>query len=103
MDTHSSILAWRIPGTVSLVGCHLWGCTELDTTEATAAAAIRTLAASGHGGDDCPGRTMRQLSGMIKLFYILREVWGTQVYTSVISNHTIELRSVPFNVCKLLS
>jgi len=105
MDTHSSILAWRIPGTVSLVGCHLWGCTELDTTEATAAAAaaIRTLAASGHGGDDCPGRTMRQLSGMMKLFYILREVWGTQVYTSVISNHTIELRSVPFNVCKLLS
>ena len=63
----------------------------------------RTLAASGHGGDDCPGRTMRQLSGMIKLFYILREVWGTQVYTSVISNHTIELRSVPFNVCKLIS
>jgi len=106
MDTHSSILAWRIPGTVSLVGCHLWGCTELDTTEVTAAAAaaeIRTLAASGHGGDDCPGRTMRQLSGMMKLFYILREVWGTQVYTSVISNHTIELRSVPFNVCKLLS
>ena len=106
MDTHSSILAWRIPGTVSLVGCCLWGRTESDTTEATAAAAaaeIRTLAASGHGGDDCPGRTMRQLSGMMKLFYILREVWGTQVYTSVISNHTTELRSVPFNVCKLLS
>ena len=39
MATHSSVLAWRIPGTVSLVGCHLWGCTELDTTEATAAAA----------------------------------------------------------------
>ena len=29
MATHSSVLAWRI----SLVGCHLWGCTELDTTE----------------------------------------------------------------------
>ena len=35
MATHSSVLAWRIPGTGSLVGCHLWGLTELDTTEAT--------------------------------------------------------------------
>ena len=34
MATHSSVLAWRIPGTGSLVGCHLWGRTELDTTEA---------------------------------------------------------------------
>ena len=33
--THSSALAWRIPGTGSLVGCRLWGCTESDTTEAT--------------------------------------------------------------------
>ena len=39
MATHSSILAWRIPGTGSLVGCRLWGHTELDTTEVTAAAA----------------------------------------------------------------
>ena len=38
MATHSSVLAWRIPGTVpgesqggqSLVGCCLWGPTELD-------------------------------------------------------------------------
>ena len=35
MATHSGILAWRIPGRGSLVGCRLWGCTELDTTEAT--------------------------------------------------------------------
>ena len=35
MATHSSVLAWRISGTGSLVGCHLWGCTELDTTEVT--------------------------------------------------------------------
>ena len=35
MATHSSVLAWRIPGTGSLVGCHLWGLTESDTTEAT--------------------------------------------------------------------
>ena len=35
MATHSSILAWRIPGRWSLVGCRLWGHTESDTTEAT--------------------------------------------------------------------
>ena len=35
MATHSSILARRIPGTGSLVGCRLWGRTESDTTEAT--------------------------------------------------------------------
>ena len=33
--THSSVLAWRIPGWGSLVGCRLWGCTESDMTEAT--------------------------------------------------------------------
>ena len=35
MATHSSVLAWRIPGTADLVGCHLWGRTESDTTETT--------------------------------------------------------------------
>jgi len=35
MATHSSVLAWRIPGMGSRVGCHLWGRTESDTTEAT--------------------------------------------------------------------
>ena len=35
MATHSSVLAWRIPGRGSLVGCHLWGRTESDTSEAT--------------------------------------------------------------------
>ena len=35
MATHSSVLAWRIPGTAGPVGCHLWGHTELDTTEVT--------------------------------------------------------------------
>ena len=35
MATHSSVLAWRIQGVGSLVGCRLWGCTESDTTEAT--------------------------------------------------------------------
>ena len=35
MATHSSVLAWRIWGRQGLVGCHLWGHTESDTTEAT--------------------------------------------------------------------
>ena len=35
MATHSSVLAWRIPGRGSLVGCRLWGRMESDTTEAT--------------------------------------------------------------------
>ena len=35
MATHSSVLAWRIPGTGSLKGCRLWGRTESDTSEAT--------------------------------------------------------------------
>ena len=33
MATHSSILAWKIPGTEEPGG--LWGHTELDTTEET--------------------------------------------------------------------
>ena len=40
MATHSSVLAWRIPGMGSLVGFRLWGRTESDTTEATAAAVL---------------------------------------------------------------
>ena len=35
MATHSSVLAWRILGTGSLVGRRLWGRTEPDMTEAT--------------------------------------------------------------------
>ena len=35
MATHSSVLAWRIPGMGSLMGCRLWGCTETGTTDAT--------------------------------------------------------------------
>ena len=36
MATHSIILAWRIPqGRGSLVGCRLWGRTELEMIEAT--------------------------------------------------------------------
>ena len=39
METHSSVLAWRIPGTGSLVGCRPWGRTESDMTESDLAAA----------------------------------------------------------------
>ena len=35
MATHSSAHAWKIQGQGSLVGCRLWGCTELDMTEVT--------------------------------------------------------------------
>ena len=31
MATHSSILAWRVPGTVCLAGDSPWGRRELDT------------------------------------------------------------------------
>ena len=35
MATHSSFLPGESQGPGSLVGCRLWGRTELDTTEAT--------------------------------------------------------------------
>ena len=35
MATHSSVLAGESQGRRGLVGCHLWGRTESDTTEAT--------------------------------------------------------------------
>ena len=39
MTTLSSVLPGESQGQGSLVGCRLWGRTELDTTEATLAAA----------------------------------------------------------------
>ena len=35
MATHSSVLAWRIPGTAGPGGLRLWGRIESDTTEVT--------------------------------------------------------------------
>ena len=35
MAPHSSVLAWRIPGTGEAGGLRLWGHTESDTTEVT--------------------------------------------------------------------
>ena len=40
MATHSSVLAWRIPGSGSLVSYRLWGRTESDTTDNPAAAGL---------------------------------------------------------------
>ena len=40
---HSSFLPEESQGRGSLVGCHLWGGTESDTTEAAAAAALKEL------------------------------------------------------------
>ena len=35
MATHSSVLAWRLPGMGDLVSCCLWGRTESNMTEVT--------------------------------------------------------------------
>ena len=35
MATHSSVLAWRIPGTGEPGGCRLWDRTESDMTKVT--------------------------------------------------------------------
>ena len=59
MATHSSALAWRIPGTGSLVGCRLWDCTELDMTEATS-----TLAWEIPWAEE-PGRLQSMGSGRV--------------------------------------
>ena len=43
MTTHSSVLAWRIPGTGEPGGCRLWGHTESDMTEVTQHSIAYTL------------------------------------------------------------
>ena len=44
MTTYSSVLAWRIPGTWSLVGCRLWGHTvRHDWSDLAAAAGIKSV------------------------------------------------------------
>ena len=56
MATHSSVLAWRIPGMGELVGCHLWGHTESDKTEVTAAAELGSEPQSPLAKHSFPGR-----------------------------------------------
>ena len=44
MATHSSVLAWRIPGTRNLVGCCHWGCrVGHDWSDLAAAAAVLSI------------------------------------------------------------
>ena len=43
MAIHSSVLAWRIPGTGEPGGLRLWGHTESDMTEDLAAAAAAKI------------------------------------------------------------
>ena len=52
MATHSVFLPGKSQGRGSLVGCHLWGCTELDTTEATQQQ--DTAAATAKSLQSCP-------------------------------------------------
>ena len=52
MASHSSVLALRIQGRGSLVGCRLWGRTESDTTEVTAAAAAAEYIIQNAGWDE---------------------------------------------------
>ena len=57
MATHSSVLAWRIPGTGSLVGCRLWGRTESlghDWSDLAAAAAAPVVAVTIMGWGTTP-------------------------------------------------
>ena len=50
MATHSSILAWRIPGTGSLVGCRLWGRrVGHDWSDLAAAAAVTDFPGGSDG------------------------------------------------------
>ena len=55
MATHSSALAWRIPGVVSLVGCCLWAHTESDT--------LKRLSSSSSSRD-------KNLNYLVYIYYI---------------------------------
>ena len=58
MATHSSVLAWRVPGTGrGLVGCYLWGHTESDTTDVTQHSKI----------EEIPARCRDKMVGLLKL------------------------------------
>ena len=49
MATHSSVLAWRIPGTGEPGGCRLWNHTESDTIEVTWQQQQQQLVHDSHG------------------------------------------------------
>ena len=49
MATHSSVLAWRIPGPGEPGGCRLWGHTESDATDETEQQGRGSLVAAVYG------------------------------------------------------
>ena len=79
METHSGVLAWRIPGTGgSLVGCRLWGHTGSDTTEATQQQQQRFPEAGSQPSSGVPG-CWCPLLFLIPLHPV--EVWGSRTDT----------------------
>ena len=112
MPTHSSILAWRIPGTGELVGCRLRGCTESDKTEATQQqqqqAKVCTsccpfflalitswpicpcvLTPMANPGYLVPGMLMT--SSLVLLFYNLVILIDTSIFSSMVAFVTVKL------------
>ena len=76
MATHSSVLAWRIPGMGSLVGCRLWGRTESDTTEVIQQQQVPgSVLASKDAVDEAVNHMCLQASNQ-KIF--LKQITGTQ-------------------------
>ena len=72
MATHSSVLAWRIPGRGEPGGCRLWGRTGSDRTEATQQPQVSCnqrnrpyrsgrLRSYGHLGPSSGGESVNQL------------------------------------------
>jgi len=57
MATHSSVIAWGIPGTGEPGGCRLWGHTESDMTEALSSSSSSKITADG----DCSHEIKRCL------------------------------------------
>ena len=55
MAPHSSVLAWRIPGTGEPGGCRLWGRTESETTEVTWQQQQQPLTIFDDRNSDCLG------------------------------------------------
>ena len=114
MATHSSVLAWRIPGTGNLVGCRLWGCTKSDTTEATQQQQHQNHIKEGQSGFPREAGTERSLRYCVqkkkKAFY----TWPDQVYPVSCKRsqnsgpdpenckHWLQCRQVLYRMCVLL-
>ena len=56
MATHSSVLAWRIPGMGSLVGCHLWVAQSRTRLKRLSSSSRAPLAAQKRKREEVEGR-----------------------------------------------